>query len=128
MTGMSEWVVAMRFSVPEVESDRDVAAAFTEEASGVARLMAGFEGCRGVDVARASDDPALWILTSRWSSVGDYRRALSAYEMKVHGVPFLSQAIDEPTAFEVMFTVSPEGERAASGDLASDAGTIDRSR
>lgn len=126
---MNEWVVVMRFSVPADGSDSGAAATtFHEDAAPVARLMAGFEGCHGVDVGRASDDPTIWMVTSRWNSVGDYRRALSAYDMKLHGVPFLSRAIDEPTAFEVLFTVDANGERAASGDLASDAGTIDRSR
>jgi hypothetical protein len=126
---MNEWVVVMRFSVPADGSDSGAAATtFYEDAATVARLMAGFEGCRGVDIGRTSDDPTIWMVTSRWNSVGDYRRALSAYDMKLHGVPFLSQAIDEPTAFEVLFTVDAKGERAASGDLASDAGTIDRSR
>jgi len=125
---MSEWVVVMRFSVPADGSEGAATVAFNEEAAEVARLMGGFEGCRGVDVGRASDDPTMWLMASRWTSVGDYRRALSAYDMKLHGVPFLSRAIDEPTAFEVLFTVDAHGERAASGDLASDAGTIERSR
>ena len=106
---MNEWVVVMRFSVPAGGSDSGAAAvAFSEEAAGVARLMASFKGCRGVDVGRASDDPTIWIVVSRWSSVGDYRRALSASDMKLLGVPFLSQAVDEPTAFEVLFTVDAQ--------------------
>jgi hypothetical protein len=46
----------------------------------------------------------------------------------VHAVTLLGRALDEPTAFEVLFAIGPNGERAASGDLASDAGTVDRSR
>ena len=65
---------------------------------------------------------------SRWSSVGSYRKALSSYDVKLNAVPFLSRAIDEPTAFEVLFGVDSEGERVSSGDLAGDAGTVDRSR
>ncbi len=117
------WVVVMRFSVPV-----DLADGFREEASTVARSLAGNDGCHGVNVGRASDDPTLWVMTARWESVGHYRRALSSYDMKMHGVPLLSRAIDEPTAFEVLFTLDADGERAASSDLAGDASTLDRSR
>ena len=120
---MAGWVVVMRFRVAG-----DVADAFRREAADVARLLAGFDGCGGAEVARASDDASLWILVSRWSSVGSYRKALSDYEVKVNAVPFLSRAIDEPTAFEVLYARDDAGERLASGDLAGDAGTVDRSR
>ncbi|MFL6071207.1 MAG: antibiotic biosynthesis monooxygenase family protein [Actinomycetes bacterium] len=120
---MTDWVVVLRFSVPD-----DVATRFSDEASRVARLLGARAGCLGVEVGRASDDPTLWVMSSRWQSVGAYRRAVSDYEIKVQAVPFLSQAIDEPTAFEVLFAIDAEGERAASGDLASDADTVDRSR
>ena len=117
------WVVVMRFRVAD-----DGADAFRREAADVTRLLAGFDGCRGVEVARASDDATLWTLVSRWHSVGSYRKALSDFDVKLHAVPFLSRAIDEPTAFEVLFGVDAAGERTASGDLAGDAGTVDRSR
>jgi len=120
---VTDWVVLLRFSVPT-----DAVTAFTDEATRVARLLRARDGCRGIEVGRASDDPTLWVLSSRWESVGAYRRALSDYEIKVNAVPFLSRAIDEPTAFEVLFSMDAEGERAASGDLASDANTVDRSR
>ena len=54
------------------------------------------------DVGRATDDPTLWVLSSEWESVGAYRRALSAYEVRVAAVPLLATAIDEPTAYEVL--------------------------
>ncbi len=120
---VADWVVVMRFGVPTDRAD-----AFEDEASGVARLLAGFDGCTGVDVARASDDRELWVIVARWDSVGSYRKALSSYEVKLNAVPFLSRAIDEPTAFEVLFGMDAAGERATSSDLAGDAGTIERSR
>ncbi|MBM9460281.1 antibiotic biosynthesis monooxygenase [Nocardioides sp. zg-536] len=55
-------------------------------------------------LGRSLDDPALWVLATRWASVGAYRRALSSYDVKLHGVPVLSRALDEPSAFE---TVEP---------------------
>jgi antibiotic biosynthesis monooxygenase len=53
-------------------------------------------------VGRAADDPALWVLQTRWENVGSYRRALSSYDIKMSVVPLLSRAIDEPSAFEVI--------------------------
>lgn len=52
-------------------------------------------------VGRNVDDPELWTITMRWRDVGSYRRALSGYDVKVAVVPLLSQAIDEPTAYEL---------------------------
>ena len=37
-----------------------------------------------------------------WENVGAYRRALSSYDVKLHAVPLLGRAIDEPSAFEVV--------------------------
>lgn len=53
-------------------------------------------------VGRALDDPALWVLQTQWENVGSYRRALSAYEIRMTVVPLLSYAIDEPSAYEVV--------------------------
>lgn len=51
-------------------------------------------------IGRNVDDPTLWVMTSTWEHVGAYRRALSAYDVKVHAVPVLSRALDEPSAYE----------------------------
>ena len=51
-------------------------------------------------IGRNLDDPELWLLHTQWKNVGSYRRALSAYEVKLTAVPVLSQAIDEASAFE----------------------------
>ena len=48
------------------------------------------------------DDPTLWALVTTWEHVGAYRRALSAYDVKLHAVPVLSRALDEPSAYEVV--------------------------
>jgi hypothetical protein len=53
-------------------------------------------------IGRAIDDPTLWVLHTQWDNVGAYRRALSSYDVKVAAVPLLSQAIDEPSAYEVI--------------------------
>lgn len=120
---MTHWTVVLRFAI-----DVDRADDFRSEAAQCARLLAAAEGCHGSEVGRASDDPSIWILSTRWRSVGDYRRALSSNQVKLEAMPLLSTAINEPTAFEVLFEVDADGEREASGDLASDAKTLDRSR
>ena len=50
---------------------------------------------------RRPDDPARWVLVSEWDGVGAWRRALSAFEVRVEAVPLLALAEDEPGAFEV---------------------------
>jgi hypothetical protein len=53
-------------------------------------------------IGRALDDPTLWLLSTRWDGVGSYRRALSTYDVKAVAVPLLAQAVDEPSAYEVI--------------------------
>ena len=120
---MSVWTVVLRFSVLTTEVTD-----FRSRAMATARLLAAADGCQGVEVGRASDAPSMWMLAIRWDSVGAYRRALGSHQVKAEGMPFLSTAIDEPTAFEVLFASDVRGERSAPGDLASDAATVDRSR
>jgi hypothetical protein len=83
-------------------------------------------------VGRAMDDPGLWVLQTRWESVGAYRRALSSYRIKLAAVPTLSKALDEPSAFEVVVGEGatalneslPRGS-AASAEAASDRATAE---
>lgn len=53
-------------------------------------------------VGRALDDPTCWVLQTRWRDVGSYRRTLSSYEIRMHVVPLLARAVDEPSAYEVV--------------------------
>ena len=53
-------------------------------------------------IGRAADDPDLWLVVTRWTGAGPYRRALSSYDVKARATPLLSRAIDEPTAFELV--------------------------
>jgi len=53
-------------------------------------------------IGRNVDDPTLWTLVTTWEHVGAYRRALSAYDVKLHAVPLLSRALDEPSAYEMV--------------------------
>jgi quinol monooxygenase YgiN len=87
----------------------DDAGAFRAAAAGALRVLAERPGCTGGTVGRAIDDPQLWTLTTTWESVGAYRRALGAYEVKLVAVPLMYRALDEPSAFEALATWTPGG-------------------
>jgi Antibiotic biosynthesis monooxygenase len=64
--------------------------------------LAAQPGFVGGAVGRALDDPTLWVLHTRWENVGSYRRALSAYDIRMTVVPLLANALDEPSAYEMI--------------------------
>ena len=68
-----------------------------DAALAVLRTRDGFEAA---DLQQNLDEPDLWVLVSRWRNVGSYRRALQGYESKTVVVPLLSEALDEPSAYE----------------------------
>lgn len=55
---------------------------------------------------RSPDEPGRLIVTSKWTDVGSYRRALSSTESKMTVWPFLADMHDEPSAFEVLLSAS----------------------
>ena len=61
-------------------------------------------------LTRALDDPAHWTLVTEWESVGAYRRALGAFDVKVHATPLLAESVDTPSAFETLASAAPGGE------------------
>lgn len=75
---------------------------FLADAETAVAALAARPGYLEGSIGRATDDPALWVISMRWDSVGSYRRGLSGYDVKVAAVPLLSRAIDEPTAFEII--------------------------
>jgi hypothetical protein len=95
-------IVVNRFRVPVREAEAFRGA--LERAHAVLAVQVGYAGGR---VGRNVDDPELWVLTTEWAGPGAYRRALSAYDVKVTAVPVLSRAVDEPSAYE---TVEPGAE------------------
>lgn len=58
-------------------------------------------------IGRNVDDPALWVLQTRWTGPGAYRRGLGAYDVKVRAWALLGQALDEPSAYEVVTPGEP---------------------
>lgn len=82
--------------------DRPDADAFRQELTAARDLLATRAGYVEGWVGRNVDDPELWVLATRWESVGAYRRALSSYEVKMQAWETLGRAIDEPGAYEVV--------------------------
>jgi heme oxygenase (mycobilin-producing) len=72
-------------------------------------------------VGRSMDEHGLCIVVTEWQSVGAYRRALSSQTVKLHAVPLMYQAIDEPSAFEVLLEHTGEGVTAFESDVAADS-------
>ena len=64
--------------------------------------LASQVGCISAEIGLATDEPDLVAIVTRWQGVGAYRRALSNFDVKMQSIPFLSTAIDESTAFELI--------------------------
>ena len=106
----------VRFDEP---ADRD---AFLSSGQAALAALAGCAGFVGGELARSTDDPQTWVLCTRWVNVGSYRRALSAYDVKLHATPFMYGARDEVSGFEPVLVAEPGEVRRFVGDLADDAG------
>lgn len=110
-------LVVSRFAVPDTD-----APTFPELAAAALAALAARPGFRRGHAGRAVDDPAEWVLVTEWDGVGAYRRALSAYEVKVAATPLLARAKDEPGAYEVLVAADGTGVTGtATSDRAADA-------
>jgi quinol monooxygenase YgiN len=103
-------IVVNRFRVPDGEQ-----AAFREDLERARETLAVQRGYQRGAVGRNVDDPELWLLTTEWEGPGAYRRALSAYDVKLTAVPVLSRALDEPGAYEAVVPGEPLNVGAARG-------------
>jgi hypothetical protein len=88
-------IVVNRFRVPEPEG-----ADFRARLQTAVGVLGACRGFLGATSGRNLDEPDLWVLVTTWQDVGSYRRALSSYDVKVGVVPLLSEAVDEPSAYE----------------------------
>jgi hypothetical protein len=106
-------LVVNRFVVPGDDAD------FRARAGAALAALGACPGYVRGRLGRAYDDPTAWTLLTEWASVGSYRRALSAYDVKVNATPLLATSQDEPSAFEVLAELAPGGEVVtADSDLA----------
>lgn len=117
-------ILVTRHRIAGPDPAADQVEGFLAAAEAAAVVLAERSGCESVEVVRAIDDAATFLVISRWADVGSYRRALSSYEVKVGAVPLLATAADEPSAFEVLVSASAAGGvHRRVGDLAPDAHT-----
>ncbi len=92
-------LAVIRYSVPAERTEE-----FTTHAREILDLFAAQPGHRAGRLGRAADDTSVWVLTSEWEGAGFYRRALSAARMVMY--PMMSLMINEPNAFEVLYTTA----------------------
>jgi hypothetical protein len=89
--------------------DDDAVEAFTGRAEAALAALAACRGYRAGRLARALDEPGHWCLVTEWESVGTYRRALGAFDVKVNATPLLAESVDEPSAYETLAAAEPGG-------------------
>lgn len=90
-------LVVNRFRVPPGSAEQ-----FRVDLQAARETLAARPGFVAGRIGRNADDPELWVLTTEWDNVGAYRRALSAYDVKLRAWSVLGEALDEPTAYEVV--------------------------
>jgi hypothetical protein len=112
-------LVVSRFAVAGAD-----AAAFETEAADALATLSERPGFVGGRVARAVDDPDVWLLVTEWVGVGAWRRALGGYDVKLRASPLLARSVDEPSAFEDLLVVDETGRSRNASDRAADAGSV----
>jgi heme-degrading monooxygenase HmoA len=80
-----------------------------EDALGLLSRQPGYLEGR---IGRNVDDPRLWLLQTRWTGAGAYRRALSSYEVRAGAWQVLGRALDEPSAYELVEPGQPLNQQA----------------
>ena len=90
-------IVVQRFRVAP-----EAAAGFRVDAEDALAVLSEQRGYVAGHLGRNVDDPALWVLQTTWEGPGAYRRALSAYDVKMRAWQLLGQALDEPSAYELV--------------------------
>jgi quinol monooxygenase YgiN len=112
-------IVISRFRV-----GADQVAEFAANSRHAIAVLAACNGFIEAFVGQSTDEPDLLTITSRWQHVGAYRRALSTFDVKVSVIPFLSLAIDESSAYEIVHHRTENSVTDSASGLAADAGSI----
>jgi len=108
------------FVVSRFDVDPAEAGDFVERARGALAALAARPGYRSGRVGRSLDEPTVWSIITAWEGVGAYRRALSAYDVKIGAAPLLALARDEPSSFETLLSDDGIHAISATSDRASD--------
>ncbi len=88
-------IVVTRFIVP------DDPGGFAANAARLEKAFAARPGHVRSRIAQALDDPTRWVLVSEWEEVGPWRRALSAYDVRIEVMPLMQLAETEPSVYQV---------------------------
>ena len=100
-------------------------AAWLDAAEVALKALGAQQGFEGGEIGAAVDQPDLLLITTRWASVGDYRRALSSFDVKMNAMPLLYGAENEPSGFEVLRELDAQGELTRhTAVIAADADTV----
>ncbi len=116
-SAMGEAAPVLVVSRYRVDADRANWLAQMRAALAILGQSSGF--LRG-QIAQATDDANLMVVSTSWMNVGAYRKALSRFEVKMQMIPLLSTAIDEPSAFESVVVLDESGEQLFASGLAAD--------
>ena len=88
-------------------------------------LLTAQPGCLDATLARAIDEPTVWLLVARFASIADYRRAMSPVPVREHVVPLLAEALtDEPSVYEPRLRGADGEVEELTSVIAKDAGTV----
>jgi hypothetical protein len=98
-------VVVTRWLIPEAEQSQAI-----PQLHDLRDLFAA-GGAEMVTLGRSLDNPQLWMLMTTWPKVGQYRRCLSSYPIKMAIGPIMHFIVDEPSVYEVM-GIGTEGNQA----------------
>lgn len=96
---------------------------FLDQARGAVGVLAERPGFQRAQVGQALDEPGLMVIELEFTDVGSYRRAMGSSDVKMRAVEFLSGAIDEPSAFEVLHDRTEDAVTDSVSSLAPDHDT-----
>lgn len=85
----------------------DAEASFVARAEAAVDFFRGRPGCVSAELVRNLDEPELWAIATTWQNVGSYRRSFNGYDAKLVLVPLLSEAVDEPSAWDGWSELGP---------------------
>jgi hypothetical protein len=97
--------------------------AIAADAERALRALAARPGYLRGTAGPSVDDPDSWVLATEWRGIGDYRRALGSFDVKMHATQLLARARDASSTFEQLVSVDHDGTvRHASTDRSADPG------
>lgn len=112
-------LVVLRYRVAAVDVP-----VFLDRAQTAVGVVADRPGFVRAQVGQALDEAGLMTVQFEFQDVGSYRRAMGSSDVKMRAVEFLSGALDEPSAFEVLHERTSDGATDFASSLAPDHATF----